>query len=101
MAGNDEAQESRHHPLLMGGGRRRKYGHGYSSRQMECLSAICGTFIGPTPLAAPYVLGKGDLPNKHVREFYGASGSENGIPEEVTMLLSCPSPPISAPSCFA
>ncbi|CAN6479535.1 unnamed protein product [Victoria cruziana] len=77
-----------HHPLLLGG-RKEKYSHGYSASQIKSLSAICATFIRSVPIseAAPDVAGEARSPSEKLREFYEASGADNGVPEEVAELL--------------
>ncbi|KAK8631048.1 hypothetical protein V6N13_079813 [Hibiscus sabdariffa] len=73
-AGNSEIGG---HPLLRGGRRKTGYTHGFSSAQIQSLSAICEALIPPLPL---------DSPAHHpssLHAFYKASGAEPPVPDEV------------------
>ncbi|XP_031502126.2 long-chain-alcohol oxidase FAO2-like, partial [Nymphaea colorata] len=83
-----ETDETRSPPTAFGG-KKEKYSHGYSASQMKSLSAICATFIRPVSMSetSPHVAGEADPASKHLREFYEASGSDNGVPEEVAEIM--------------
>lgn len=68
------------HPMLRGG-RRTSHSHGLSASQIKSLASICDTFI-------PSVPPPDDLQDPEVESFYGLSGSQNGIPEQVAELMS-------------
>ncbi|XP_058101556.1 long-chain-alcohol oxidase FAO2-like isoform X2 [Magnolia sinica] len=70
------------HPLLRGGRRQGSYSHGFSSREMQSLSAICGTFIPSIPVEKRHVGSREDPPSKTIEAFYLASGSQHPIPDE-------------------
>ncbi|PKA65101.1 Long-chain-alcohol oxidase FAO2 [Apostasia shenzhenica] len=83
--GEEKGREG--HPLLRGG-RKKDYGHGFSSSQMEVLSAMCEAFIPSLPVEeAQFSSGKGDPPSKDLRSFYLASGSQPPVPDEVADLV--------------
>lgn len=76
MAGN--FGNNNYHPKLSG--RRTsdyKYNHGFSSSQIQSLSAMCQAFIPPiSPPTNP-------KPNEAISSFYASSGSQFPIPQEV------------------
>ncbi|EEF32533.1 electron carrier, putative [Ricinus communis] len=75
------------HPLLRGGIKKvNTYNHGFSSAQIQTLSAFCETLIPPLPVNNF----SNELPfdkQKALLSFYKASGSEQPIPDEVAELM--------------
>ena len=64
-----------------------EYSHGLSEREMQSLSAICGTVIPSVPIEKFHeVTGKEDPPSKTLEAFYQASASEFPVPDEVPSL---------------
>ncbi|KAK8958920.1 Long-chain-alcohol oxidase FAO2 [Platanthera guangdongensis] len=88
----EEEEGRRGHPLLRGGGKEKmgRYGHGFSSSQMEVLAAMCEAFI-PSVSSAEEVNsingGKKHPPSKDLLDFYMASGSRSPVPNEAIFLL--------------
>ncbi|KAG0491730.1 hypothetical protein HPP92_004773 [Vanilla planifolia] len=76
------------HPLLRGGKRKESYSHGFSSSQMEALSAMCEAFI-PSFSSEQFhcINGKEDSQSQDLRAFYMASGSQSPVPDEAAELL--------------
>ncbi|GMH30898.1 hypothetical protein Nepgr_032741 [Nepenthes gracilis] len=78
------------HPLLRGGRREkddRASSHGFSSSQIQSLSAMCETLIPSLPLDS---LSK-EIPapdHEAIHSFFKASGSEKSIPIEVAEMLA-------------
>ncbi|XP_050206793.1 long-chain-alcohol oxidase FAO2-like [Mercurialis annua] len=77
------------HPLLKGPKKnpKTKYSHGFSSGQIQSLSAFCEALI--PPLSANNVSTEIPLDkHKSVLSFYEASGSDSTIPDEVAELIA-------------
>ena len=71
------------HPLLrVVRNRESKYSHGLSSAEMESLSSLCETIL-PSLSPTPELDRKQNQPTKAVHAFYGASGSQTPMPDEV------------------
>lgn len=68
------------HPLLRGR-KKDSYSHGFSSSQIQSLSAICEALIPPLPPPNE------NPPNQALHSFYQISGSQPPIPDEVAELL--------------
>ncbi|WCJ38286.1 Long-chain-alcohol oxidase FAO2 [Euphorbia peplus] len=87
MAEEREDQSDSCHPLL--DGRRPSltnwYSHGFSSSQIQSLSAICHTLIPPLP----FDHSDHQSPDDHhaARRFYQSSASDSPIPHQVAELL--------------
>ncbi|XP_059626067.1 long-chain-alcohol oxidase FAO2-like isoform X2 [Cornus florida] len=74
------------HPLLRGGRRGCKsYNHGFSSSQIQTLSAICEALI--PSLQPNNIITKEDPPNPALQSFYQTSGSQSPFPDEVAEVL--------------
>ncbi|MCD7468723.1 long chain fatty acid oxidase [Datura stramonium] len=70
--------EKKGHPLLRGGRRETKYSHGFSSSEMESLTAICETLLPPLP----------QNPLQDINQYlHKASGSQYPIPDEVAEVV--------------
>uniref|UniRef100_A0A5B7BJZ1 Long-chain-alcohol oxidase n=1 Tax=Davidia involucrata TaxID=16924 RepID=A0A5B7BJZ1_DAVIN len=70
------------HPLLRGGRKEcSSYSHGFSSSQIQSLSAICEALI------PSHVISKEHPPNQALHYFYKTSGSQSPIPDQVAELL--------------
>ncbi|XP_030532752.1 long-chain-alcohol oxidase FAO2-like [Rhodamnia argentea] len=74
------------HPLLRGGRRERRYSHGFSPAQIQALAAICETLI--PSLSPGSVNPKTPVDDQALHGFYGASGSQPPLPDEVAELLT-------------
>ncbi|KAJ4969182.1 hypothetical protein NE237_015883 [Protea cynaroides] len=92
--GSEEPLSRECHPLLRGGRRIESYSHGFSSYQMESLSAICETFIPSIPLEDTIHVGSKEVPSsKAVQAFFNASASQKPIPDEVAEIIVKRAPP--------
>ena len=69
------------HPLLRGGRRERGYSHGLTSTQMKEMAAICEALLPPPPLDS---INKENPENHAFVSFYGACGSNQPFPDEVS-----------------
>lgn len=91
VAGEEQQQARRGHPLLRGAGKRERYTHGFSASQMAALTALCGAFVPSLP--PPDTRdgrhhsedGGGE---KVVAEFFRASAGDPPVPDEVAELMS-------------
>ncbi|OMO58799.1 hypothetical protein COLO4_34372 [Corchorus olitorius] len=84
----EERRESGHgHPLLRGGRRKSSYSHGFSSAQMNSLSAICETIIPPLSLPLPLDALNNKEKSAALHAFYKASGADPPLPDEVAELM--------------
>lgn len=73
------------HPLLRGGRRSLAgYSHGFSPSQIRALTAICEALIPPLKLQTGTVANPSNY--EALSSFYGASGSQPPIPDEVYLL---------------
>ncbi|CAI0434535.1 unnamed protein product [Linum tenue] len=81
---------------LLRGGRKKmtsssSYSHGLSSGQIQSLSALCEAFIPPLPPPDQKNIINQEIPVERQQEalasFYGASGSQSPIPDEVAELI--------------
>ncbi|KAL5997094.1 hypothetical protein ACLOJK_008022 [Asimina triloba] len=73
------------HPLLIGVRRQGNYTHGFSSTEIQVLSAICGAFI---PSLSVVENGKEKRKaSKEIEAFFLASGSQYPLPDEIAELL--------------
>ncbi|CAN1270322.1 Long-chain-alcohol oxidase FAO2 [Linum perenne] len=88
------AEETECHTLLRGGSRRRNgssssYSHGLGSGQIQSLSAICEAFVPPLtfPEDDSSNVRQQQQQKEAVVSFYGASGSDSPIPDEVAEIM--------------
>ena len=77
-----ERKDQSGHPLLRGGRRKSGYTHGFSSAQIQSLSAICETLVPPLPLDT--INNKDNSADQAaLHAFYKVSGAEPPVPDEV------------------